>query len=98
LGEIQDDIVARVAGCRASGSTCMYIGDFAGARGYLEQGLSLYDPEQRPSHAELAPADTFVSMSAFLLCVLTWSGHLNQARSRRDATLAKHTGLLMLSR
>src|SRR4051794_40270302 len=26
LGEIQDDIVARVAGCRASGSTCMYIG------------------------------------------------------------------------
>ena len=32
LGEIQDDIVARVAGCRASATTCMYIGDFAGAR------------------------------------------------------------------
>ncbi len=72
LGEIQDDIVARVAGCRASGTTCMYIGDFAGAREYLEQGLSLYDPVQRPSHAELAPADTFVSMSAFLLFMLTW--------------------------
>jgi len=89
LGEIQDDIVARVAGCRASGTTCMYIGDFARAREYLEQGLSLYDPVQRPSHAELAPADTFVSMSALLFCVLTCSGHLDQAQSRRDATFSE---------
>ena len=92
LGERQNDIVARVAACRASGSICLYIGDYAGARQYLERGLSLYDPIQRPSQAELAPADTFVSMSAFLFCVLTCSGYLDQGRSQRDLALreARH--------
>jgi predicted ATPase len=67
----------------------MYIGDFAGAREYLEQGLSLYDPVQGPSYAELAPADTFVSMSAFLFLTLTWSGYLEQARRRHDAAFSE---------
>ncbi len=76
----------------------MYIGDFAGAREYLEQGLSLYDPVQGPSYAELAPADTFVSMSAFLFLTLTWSGYLEQARRRHDAAFSEARRLAHTSR
>jgi predicted ATPase len=67
----------------------MYLGDFAAARGYLEQGLLLYEPVQRASQAELAPGDTFISMTALLVSVLASSGHLDQARSQCHAMLSE---------
>jgi class 3 adenylate cyclase/predicted ATPase len=88
MGDTRKDIVAQIAGCRASGTTYTYIGDFTAARDYLEQGLLLYDPTQRASQAELAPADTFVSLSAFLSLALACSGYPDQARSQRNALLA----------
>jgi predicted ATPase len=89
IGESHDDIVARVAGCRANGSTYTFAGNFADAHAHLKRGLSLYHPAQRSSQAELAPADTSVSLSAFLTVVLTCSGHLDQARSQSNAMLSE---------
>jgi predicted ATPase len=89
IGETRDDIVARVAGCRAGATTYMLIGNFTEAHAHLERGLSLYHPVQRSSQAELAPADTLVSLSAYLTIVLACSGHLDQARSQFDTTLSE---------
>ena len=49
FSEAQDNTVARVMSCRASGLTHLMLGDFAVARAYLEQGLSLYDTAEQSS-------------------------------------------------
>ena len=89
IGETHDDIVARVAGHRASATTHAFMGNFAEAHAHLQRGLSLYHPVQRSSQAELAPADTVVSLNAFRTWVLACSGHLDQAQSQSDTMLSE---------
>jgi class 3 adenylate cyclase/DNA-binding winged helix-turn-helix (wHTH) protein/tetratricopeptide (TPR) repeat protein len=89
LSEARDDRVARVMACRASGLAHLYLGDFIAADAYLEEGLALYDPAQRDSHASIyATTDPLVFLWTYSSVVLICCGRLDQARSRSDAVLA----------
>ena len=44
LGMERNDPVWTVIGCRISGVTCCWLGEWIAARDYLERGLLLYDP------------------------------------------------------
>ena len=89
LGEVHNDVVARVVGYRASGATSLDLGDFPAARAYLEQGLALYDPTQRDFYAEVTSINTLVAMLGYLSTTLASCGYLDQARSRCDEALAE---------
>ena len=89
FSEARDDPVARVMACRASGLAHLYLGDFIAADAYLEEGLALYDPAQRDSHASIyATTDSLVFLWTYSSVVLICCGRLDQARSRSDAVLA----------
>ena len=89
LGETQNDVVARVMAYRVSGYASLAFGDFVTARDYLERSLGLYNPTDRAIFAELTPQDIVPTLLSFLACALVCSGHLDQARSRRDAALTE---------
>jgi hypothetical protein len=89
LAELHDDVVTRVIAGRASGFTCLSLGEFAAARAYLERALMLYDPEHRSVYSELEPHDTLVLLRVFSSLALICSGCLDQARRRCDAGLAE---------
>jgi class 3 adenylate cyclase/tetratricopeptide (TPR) repeat protein len=89
LGEDTDDAAARVLGRDASGYTCLHLGDFAGAREDLEQGLLLFDPTQRLVYAQTLVYDPMVALLAHSAFSLVCLGHFEQAISRRDAALAE---------
>jgi hypothetical protein len=76
-------------GCRISGVTCCWLGEWIAARDYLERGLLLYDPARRSSYAELTVDDTHVVLLTYLAWTLLCLGHLNQARAKREAALAE---------
>ena len=57
LGDTADDVLMQVMGCSASGMACLFLGEFTAARAYVEKGLALYDPSQRPSYSELLSYD-----------------------------------------
>ncbi|HEV2549914.1 MAG TPA: adenylate/guanylate cyclase domain-containing protein [Stellaceae bacterium] len=89
LGEARDDVATRVVGCRASGGTNLYLGDFLAARASLEEGLKLYDPAQQDLYAELTSVSTHVALLGYLMATLACSGYLDQARARCDEALAE---------
>ena len=89
LGEAQNDVVVRVMGYRGSGYVSLAFGDFVAARDYLELSLGLYDPAERAIFAELTAQEIAPTVLSFLACVLACSGHLDQARLRRDAALTE---------
>src|SRR5439155_22857368 len=43
-----------------SGDTCMWLGEFLGAREHLEQAIALYDPQRDRAHTYLHGYDTAV--------------------------------------
>jgi tetratricopeptide (TPR) repeat protein len=87
LGETGEDVVTRMTGCRMSGFTCVFLGEFAAARAYFEQALALYDPVHR--RLEEGTIDALVSILAFSSLVLVCLGYPDQARSRRETVLAE---------
>jgi class 3 adenylate cyclase len=88
FGAMQNESVARVMGCRASGLTHLLVGDFAVARSYLDQGLALYDAAERASYASIyATTDPLIFFRSYLSLALVCCGHLGQARSCSDAAL-----------
>jgi predicted ATPase len=76
-------------GCRVSGVTCYWRGEWVAARDYLERGLLLYDPTHHSRYAELTVDDPHVMLLTYLAWTLTSLGHLDQARSKREAALAE---------
>ena len=89
FSEAQDNTVVRVMSCRASGLTHLMLGDFAIARAYLEQGLSLYDAAEQSSYASIyATTDPLIFFQSYLSLALVCCGHLDLARSRSDSALA----------
>ena len=85
FSEAQDDTVVRVMSCRASGLTHLMLGDFAVARGYLEQGHSLYDTRQQGLYAAIyATTDPLIFFLSYLSLTLACCGHLDRARTRSD--------------
>ena len=93
LGNEQDDNVIRVMSFCASGSTHMFLGDFATARDYLERGLALYEPAHRAAHSEPTAVDVLVDLSGNLTWILACLGYLDQARTRCDSMLAEARSL-----
>ncbi len=89
LGEASKDIVARATGCRTSGVTYMYSGDFAVARAYFEQGLELSDPAHLDLYAKLSPPEASVTLMANLSVTLACSGLVDRARNQCQAALAE---------
>ena len=89
LGEASGDAVAQATGCRASGLTCMYLGDFSAARAYLERGLELYNPADLSAYARLSPVDAAVTLLANLSVTLACSGCVERAWERCRAGLAE---------
>jgi class 3 adenylate cyclase/predicted ATPase len=88
-GVARNDVIWTVMGCRTSGVTCCFLGEFIAARDYLERALLLYDPAQRSSYAELTVDDTYVLLLTYLALVLLYLGYPDQARSKREAALAE---------
>ena len=64
---------------RAIGMTLFHMGEFAGARGHLEQGSGLYDPQQHGSLALLFVADPGVTCLSYLARTLWHLGYPDQA-------------------
>jgi hypothetical protein len=94
FGEVQDNAVVRVMSCRASGLTHLLLGDFAAARAYLEQGLSLYDTRQQNLYTSIyATTDPLIFFQSYLSLAVVCCGHLNLARSLCDSALAYARGL-----
>ena len=73
------------------GDTLVWLGEFAGARAHLEQGMALYHPQQHRSHAFLYGYDSGVHCLAFGAWALWYLGYPDQALRRiHDAlTLAQ---------
>ena len=70
----------RWVGCRASGATSFFHGDFPRARASLKQGLELYDPAQRALYADLTSVDTHVALLSYLAPTFACCGNLDKAR------------------
>jgi hypothetical protein len=89
LGDAQHDDVFRVTALCASGSTCMFLGEFAAGRDYVERGLSLYKPAHRAAHAEPTSVDSLVDLLGNSTWILACLGYLDQARSRCSLMFAE---------
>jgi TOMM system kinase/cyclase fusion protein len=64
------------------GDTLIWLGEFAGARAHLEQGMALYHPQQHRSHAFLYNYDSGVHCLAFVPLPLWYLGYPDQALRR----------------
>jgi class 3 adenylate cyclase/tetratricopeptide (TPR) repeat protein len=89
LGEDSGDVAARMLSHTASNFMCLQLGKFTVARGDLEQGLSLFDPTDRPFYAEVIAYDPLVSLLSVSAHSLACLGYLDQAISQRDTALAE---------
>ena len=70
------------------GDTLVWLGEFAGARAHLEQGMALYHPQQHRAHAFLYGYDSGVhclSFGAWALWYLGYPDQALQANPRRAA-------------
>jgi tetratricopeptide (TPR) repeat protein len=64
------------------GDTLVWLGEFAGAREHLEQGMALYNPQQHRSHAFLYGYDSGVHSLSFGAWALRYLGCPDQALRR----------------
>src|SRR5262249_30760140 len=62
--------------------TLVWLGEFAGARAHLEQGMTLYHPQQHRSHAFLYGYDSGVHCLSFGAWALWYLGYPDQALRR----------------
>jgi predicted ATPase len=75
------------------GETLWLLGEFAPARAYLEQGITLYDPQQHRSLAFLHGVDPGVDCLSSAAFVLWYLGHPEQALKRSHEALTIAQGL-----
>jgi class 3 adenylate cyclase/predicted ATPase len=67
---------------RVLGSTMLWLGNMATARAHLEQGMTLYNPEQHRSHAFVYGQDPGVACGCFAAISIWVLGYPDQARQR----------------
>jgi class 3 adenylate cyclase len=87
LGDTTGDVPMQVLGCDAGGTACFHLGEFTAGWAYLEEGLALYDPADRPSYSEVLSHDARVFLRIHSSWVLACLGHFDQALFQRDAAL-----------
>jgi len=80
LGEARNDAAVKFQGHLSSA-----VSWFVAARAHAEQALALYDP----THAVLGPVDPQIRTLTYSFRLLMYLGYLDQARLRRDETLAQ---------
>jgi predicted ATPase len=78
VGEVELLLVAH----NVLGDTLIWLGEFAGARAHLEQGMALYHPQQHRSHAFLYGYDSGVHGLACGAPALWYLGFPDQALKR----------------
>ncbi|MGV7216027.1 ATP-binding protein, partial [Bradyrhizobium sp. UFLA05-112] len=86
LGGVGNDTMWECFGTQINGSICFYLAKFTDVCRFMESAFSLWDPKYRA----FAPTaeDPYVGAMSHFSRALTCLGHLDQARSRRDQSLA----------
>jgi class 3 adenylate cyclase/predicted ATPase len=82
LAQREQDPALLVEAHRALGTTLFFLGELAPARGHLEQGIALYDPQQHRSLAFRYGADPGVICGLYAANVLWVLGYPDQALAR----------------
>jgi predicted ATPase len=91
LGQHVHEVESLLVAHNVLGDTLVWLGEFAGARAHLEQGMALYNLQQHRSHAFLYGYDSGVHCLSFGAWALWYLGYPDQALRRiHDAlTLAQ---------
>ena len=89
LAEDSGDVAARMLSRQASNYMCLQLGEFTLALEDLVEGLSLFDPADRPFYSEVLAYDPLAALLAISAPSLASLGYLDQAVLRRDAALAE---------
>jgi TOMM system kinase/cyclase fusion protein len=79
LAQRAEDPVLLVEAYYSLGVTCFWLGEFALAREYLEQGIIHYDPQRHRSHLALFGQDGGAVCLCRVALVLWYLGYLDQA-------------------
>jgi predicted ATPase len=87
LAQRLQDPVHLIEAYRALGNTLFWLGEFAPARGYLEQGIALYDFQQHRALAFLYGTDPAVICLSYAAWALWLLGYPDQARRRSSEAL-----------
>ena len=82
LAQRAEDPVLLVEAYYSLGVTCFWLGDFAPAREYLEQGIIHYDPRRHRSHLALFGQDGGAVCLCRVALVLWYLGYPDQALAR----------------
>ncbi len=77
-----------VAAHEALGASHLWLGEFTPARVHLEQGIRLYNPQRRRSHAFRAVQDPGVACLSWLALALWCLGYPDQAQKRVHEAVA----------
>jgi predicted ATPase len=93
LGETIEDRALLVAARWAFGGTAYFMGDFALARGHLEHGIELYEPQQHRSHPFVFPQDPGVVCTSYSGWTLWALGFPGQALARCNEALTVAHGI-----
>jgi predicted ATPase len=88
LGQRQHDPALRLQGHRALGDTLLWLGEFVLARAHLEQGMTLYNPQQYGDHALLYGQDPGMGCRIYAAQTLWALGYPAQALQQSQEALA----------
>jgi len=88
LAQNTQDSVLLVAAYFALGETRLLLGEFVSARAYLEQAITLYNPQQHYSLVSISAGFDSGMIASFWLAVALWSlGYPDQALKRNTEAL-----------
>jgi predicted ATPase len=88
LAQAQDDAALLLRGHYALGDALLWLGEFPAARAHLEQGVAVYNPQQRDTHDLLYEADPWLGCLGVLSVTLWFLGYPEQALQRGTEALA----------
>ena len=83
-----EDITFLVGAHRALGATLFYLGEMREARKHLEQGVSLYDPQQHSSYLLFGVVDPGVACLSYAAWAMWWLGYPDQALDKSHEALS----------
>ncbi|HUH83419.1 MAG TPA: AAA family ATPase [Stellaceae bacterium] len=88
IGAARHDVATELLGCRAQGSTRLFLGEFVAARALLERCHGLADPAHRVIRGSMSE-DPYALMLTYLALALTRLGYLDQARLRLNEAVSE---------
>jgi predicted ATPase len=88
LAQGQGDAALLLRGHYALGDALLWLGEFPAARAHLEQGVAVYNPQQRDTHDLLYEADPWLGCLGALSVTLWFLGYPDQALQRSTEAIA----------